>query len=75
MSRFYFCRLFKKSVGATPYQYVMQQRVEMAKRMLQQQGLSIADVAFDCGFANQSHLGRIFKKHTGTTPKKYREKF
>ncbi len=53
----------------------MQQRVEMAKRMLQQPGLSIADVAFDCGFANQSHLGRIFKKHTGTTPKKYREKF
>jgi AraC family transcriptional regulator len=50
----------------------MQQRVEMAKRILKQQNLPIAEVALECGFSNQSHLGRTFKKHTGVTPKKFR---
>ena len=73
LSQFHFVRQFKKSVGTTPHQYVMQQRVEMAKQLLKQQDLAIADIALDCGFSNQSHLGRVFKRHVGTTPKKYRE--
>ena len=72
LSPFHFVRQFKKSVGTTPHQYVMQQRVEMAKGLLKQQDLAIADIALDCGFSNQSHLGRVFKRHIGTTPKKYR---
>lgn len=75
LSSFHFVREFKKSVGVTPHKYVIQQRIELAKRLLKRKDLSIADVALDCGFSNQSHLGREFKKHTGTTPKKYRESF
>lgn len=72
MSQFYFVRQFKRSVGVTPYRYIMHQRVEMAKRLLKQD-LPLAEVALACGFANQSHLGRVFKQFTGTTPRRYRQ--
>ena len=75
LSQYHFVRQFKKSVGITPHQYVMQQRVEMAKRMLKRQDIPLSDVAFDCGFSNQSHLGRVFKRYTGTTPKRYQQEF
>lgn len=68
MSQYYFCRLFKQSMGITPYQYVLQQRVERAKHLLKQHQFSIADVALQCGFANQSHLNRHFKRIVGVTP-------
>jgi AraC family transcriptional regulator len=69
ISRYYFCRLFKQSTGLSPHQYVIQQRVERAKQLLQRRGMSIADVAQACGFAHQSHLNRHFKRLTGVTPK------
>lgn len=69
ISRYYFCRLFKQSTGLSPHQYVIQQRVERAKQLLQRRGMSIADVAQVCGFAHQSHLTRHFKRLTGVTPK------
>jgi len=72
LSQFHFCREFKKSVGVTPHHYIMQQRVKMAKQVLKQQDLPIAEVAVECGFSNQSHLGRVFKQHTGTTPRRFR---
>jgi len=74
MSQYYFCRLFKQSTGVAPYQYVLQQRVEAAKRLLlQQPGKSIAQVALECGFSSQSQLTQHFRKLTGTTPKVYRK--
>ena len=68
VSKFYFCWLFKQSMGTTPHQYVLQQRVERAKQLLKQHQASIADVALQCGFTNQSHLNRHFKRLTGITP-------
>jgi AraC family transcriptional regulator len=54
MSRYYFARLFKQSMGISPYQYVLVQRVEMAKKLLKQKDLSLSltDIASACGFAN-----------------------
>ena len=73
MSKSHFSRSFKQSVGIAPYQYLVQQRVERAKRLLKQRSLPISDIALDCGFANQTHLTKVFRQMTGTTPKAYQK--
>ncbi|WP_026082442.1 helix-turn-helix transcriptional regulator [Mastigocladopsis repens] len=71
ISQYYFCQLFKQSMGISPYQYVLQLRVERAKQLLKLPKMTICDVALACGFANQSHFTKHFRKLTGTTPKAY----
>lgn len=71
MSQFYFCRLFKQSMGVTPYQYLLQQRIERAKQLLLQDEFSIAEIALEAGFANQSHLCVQFKRLVGMSPKQF----
>ena len=73
MSPYYFSRLFKQSTGLSPYQYIIQSRVDRAKRLLDQ-GLAIADIAYSVGFASQSHLNRHFKRLVGVTPKAFLRK-
>ncbi len=72
ISQFHFGRLFKQSLGLSPYQYLLQQRVERAKTLLKQTDKSIADIALECGFNSHSHMGRKFRQLTDMTPKAYR---
>lgn len=72
MSQSHFSRCFKQSVKVTPYRYLMEWRVERAKQLLRQRDLAIATIALDCGFANQTHLTKVFRQVTGITPKAYR---
>jgi AraC family transcriptional regulator len=72
ISPVYFSRLFKQAIGTSPHQYVIQQRVEQAKRMLSNTDLAIADIALQVGFSSQSHLTQQFKRITGMTPKQVR---
>jgi AraC family transcriptional regulator len=72
MSHYYFCRLFKQSVGMTPHKYLIQQRVEKSKSLLRQRELTIFDIAADCGFANPSHFAKYFRRYTGISPQEFR---
>ena len=72
MSPFHFGRMFKQSIGLSPHQYVIQQRVERAKTLLKQGDRAIIDIALDCGFSSHSHLTKQFRQITGMTPKAFR---
>jgi AraC family transcriptional regulator len=66
-------RLFKQSQGISLHQYVIQCRIERAKQLLKQPQLTIAEIATQVGFADQSHLTHHFKRHVGVTPKTFRQ--
>jgi AraC family transcriptional regulator len=71
-SAYHFARLFRSTIGESPHQYVLRQRVERAQALLQRSDLSLAEVALATGFAHQSHLTQQFKRHVGVTPSAYR---
>jgi AraC family transcriptional regulator len=75
MSPYYFLRLFKKSMHVTPRQYIIQMRIDRAKKLLRSRELSIADIALECGFTSQSHFTNVFRQITKTTPKIYQRDF
>lgn len=72
MSQFHFSHLFKQTIGTSPYQYLLQQRIERAKQLFKQTDQSIMDIALACGFNSHSHLSKQFRQLTGTTPRQYR---
>ena len=72
ISPFHFARLWKRAMGETPHQFVIGCRVEAAKRLLRQDGLSVGQVAGSVGFAQQSHLAGHFKRATGLSPVAFR---
>ncbi|MEO0457919.1 MAG: AraC family transcriptional regulator [Cyanobacteria bacterium P01_A01_bin.114] len=73
LSKFYFSEMFKQSLGLPPYRYVLLQRIERAKQCLREGNLPISDIALHCGFADQSHLAKHFRKSVGTTPRAFRD--
>ena len=73
ISSSHFLRLFKQSTGITPYQYITQQRIELAKSLLKQKQLPIIEIAISCGFASQSSFSKTFCRVVGVTPNAYRK--
>jgi AraC family transcriptional regulator len=73
MSPYYFARLFKQVIGKTPHQYILHCRMECAKQLLLENTCSITEVAAQVGFVSLSHFSKRFCKHTGMSPKSYRE--
>jgi len=75
MSSYYFCRLFTRSMGLSPHQYLTQCRLERAKQLLKKTNLQIIEIAAEVGFNSQSHFITLFKKQVGITPLQYRKEF
>ncbi|CAM3663644.1 HTH-type transcriptional activator RhaR [Vibrio aerogenes CECT 7868] len=74
LSEYHFARMFKQSTGITPHQYVMQQRLNQARILLQHSGASLTEIALQCGFSSSSHFSNRFKLTHGETPLMYRRK-
>ncbi|MGE3311193.1 MAG: helix-turn-helix domain-containing protein [Limisphaerales bacterium] len=68
LSPFHFARLFKRSVGTAPHQYLIRRRVERAKELLLTTPIEIAAIASQVGFCDQSHLTSHFKRMYGIAP-------
>ena len=68
----HFSRAFRCSVGVAPYSWLLTRRIEVAKEKLRYSRLSLSDVALACGFADQSHLTRVFTGMVGVSPGAWR---
>ncbi len=73
LSTAHFARMFRKSTGETPHQFVLRQRVERAKAMLRAPDARILDVAVACGFKTQQHFAQVFRDVWGVSPTGYRQ--
>lgn len=71
MSKFQLLRHFQKSYGLPPHAWLLQQRAEKARGLIKQ-GASLVQTAADTGFADQSHMTRIFARQFGFTPGAWR---
>lgn len=71
MSKYYMLRMFKAETGLTPHAFLNQARAAMARAMMVDGRASLAEIALGCGFFDQSHMNRIFKKVFGITPGQY----
>lgn len=72
LSPFHFARLFRNTVGLTPHQFVLQSRIERAKRIIRTAPyLNLTEIGLSVGFFDQAHFTKSFKRATGTTPKNF----
>jgi AraC family transcriptional regulator len=75
LSTAHFARMFRKSTGKTPHQFVLRQRLERAKAMLRAPDARVLDVAVACGFKTQQHFAQVFRDVWGVSPTEYRRDF
>lgn len=72
LSPSYFARAFKMSMGMTPHQWLNRRRIDKAMDLLRATHRPVAEVAMDCGFADQSHFTRVFSQIVGIPPGRWR---
>src|SRR5579863_2427465 len=75
LSTAHFARMFRKSTGETPHQFVLRQRLERAKALLCTPDARVLDVAVACGFKTQQHFAQVFRDVCGVSPTGYRQDF
>jgi AraC family transcriptional regulator len=75
LSTAHFARMFRKSTGETPHQFVLRQKLERAKAMLRAPDARVLDVALACGFKTQQHFAQVFRDVCRVSPTEYRQDF
>lgn len=74
MNEQYFCRFFKKAIGRSPIEYVNEYRIKQSMHLLRETNLPVTEICLECGFHNLGNFLKEFRRHTQTTPLKYRNK-
>lgn len=72
LSTCYFARMFKKSTGFSPYEYIVNTRIHKAQFLLTTTKQSIKQIAYECGFKSESNFCLVFRKKKGVTPESFR---
>jgi len=72
LSPYHFIRVFKGQTGKTPYEFLMDFKIEKARELLTAGKLTVTEVCYQCGFNNRSHFASAFKRRVGITPTSYR---
>ena len=72
MSRYYFCKTFKKATGLNFTDYLARMRIERAKELLLNPNARVSEIVFEVGFQSITHFNRIFKRHVERSPSEYR---
>ena len=73
MSKYYFCRKFKKTTGLSVMDYVLSTRLSLAQEMLLEKKLTISQISEQCGFSSLAYFCNVFKQRNGKTPLQYRK--
>jgi AraC-like DNA-binding protein len=73
MSKATFFRLFKREFGLTPVEFIIQERLKEAKRLLRHPLSTVAEVCYRTGFNNPAYFQKLFRKHEGLTPGGYKK--
>ena len=74
LNRSYFSKIFKENMGCPPQEFLIRLRLSKATVMMKSSGASIGGIAAMCGYPNQLHFSRAFKKHYGVSPREWRDK-
>ncbi|MDD2959003.1 MAG: response regulator [Lachnospiraceae bacterium] len=75
VSPYYFSKLFKEEAGENFIEYLTRLRMEKAKEMLRNPGVSVKEISLQCGYGDPNYFSRIFKKQTDMTPREFRERY
>ena len=75
LSRSHFSRAFKATFGMSPTQYTLCRRIAQARRLLIETHQPLCEVALVCGFADQAHLSRTFRRFVGQSPNRWRRAY
>ena len=74
LSANHFLRVFKLATGETPYHFLRTRRLERARQLLADERIPLAELALECGFANQAHFTAAFSREIGISPGRYRRR-
>ncbi len=74
LSKSHFATAFRQSFGEPPHLHLMKRRVERARHLMRTTDASLPEIALACGFSDQSHLSRLFRRLDGDTPSRWRRR-
>ena len=72
LSPFHFSRVFKRSTGITPLQFVTRQRMLRAQQLIRETSCRLIEIALEVGYTSPSHFAQVFRRTTGTAPTEFR---